>query len=97
MPGAAIVIMFADIKHKTATVRVFGVQANEVITLMKQRDEQQREALKRLGMRQPLADSSEFKAIDARTLEKVSSLKGAEHSEGEIINSMGLFGFEIVI
>ena len=97
MPGAETVIMFADIKRKTATVRVLGVHANEIVEMTKQRNEQQRDAMKRLGMRQPFAAPSEFKATDARTLEKVFSLTGVEQSEGEILNSMGLFGFEFII
>lgn len=96
MPSAETVIMFADIKKKTATVRVLGVHANEIVEMMKQRNEQQREALKRLGMR-PFAPPYKFKATDARTLEETFSLSGGEQSEGEIINSMGLFGFEIII
>jgi hypothetical protein len=70
---------------------VLGVHANEVVEKMKQRDEQQREALKRLGMRQSFAAPSEFKAIDARTLEKIFSLTGGELGEVEIVDSMGLF------
>jgi hypothetical protein len=97
MPGAETVIMFADIKSKTATVRVLGVHANEVVEMTKQRNERQREALKRLGMRQSFAAPAEFKATDARTLEKVFSLTGGEQGEGEILNSMGLFGFEMLI
>jgi hypothetical protein len=97
MPGAETVIMFADIKKKTATVRVLGVHANEVVAMTKKKEEQQLEAVKRLGMRQSFAAPSEFKAIDARTLEKMFSLTGGEQGEGEIINSMGLFGFEMLI
>lgn len=97
MPGAETVIMFTDIKKKTATVRVLGVHAKEIVAITKQRDEQQRAALKRLGLRQSFEVPSEFRASDARTLEKVFSLTGGEQSEGEIINSMGLFGFEMLI
>jgi hypothetical protein len=96
MLGAETAIMFADIKGKTATVRVLGVYANEVVEMMKQRDQQQREAMKRLGMR-PFAPPYKFKATDARTLEETFSLSSGEQSEGEIINSMGLFGFEMLI
>ena len=96
IPGAETVIMFADIKKKTATVRVLGLHANEIVEMMKQRNEQQQEAMKRLGMR-PFAPPYKFKATDARTLEETFSLSGSEQSEGEIINSMGLFGFEMLI
>ncbi len=96
MPGAETVIMFPDIKRKTATVRVLGVHANEIVEMMKQRDEQQQEAMKRLGMR-PFAPPYRFKAIDARTLEETFSLSGGEQSEGEIMTSLGLFGFEMII
>ena len=45
----------------------------------------------------PFAPPYKFKATDARTLEETFSLSGGEQSEGEIINSMGLLGFEIII
>jgi hypothetical protein len=64
---------------------------------MKKRDEQQLQALSRLGIRQPATARFEFKAIDPSTLENVFSLAGAEQSPGEIMNSMGLFGFEMLI
>jgi hypothetical protein len=48
-------------------------------------------------MRQSFAAPSEFKAIDARTLEKIFSLTGGELGEVEIVDSMGLFGFEMLI
>ena len=97
MPGAETVIMFADIKKKIATVRVLGVHANEVIEMTKKTDEQQQQALKRLGMRQQFAGPAEFKASDARTLEKVFNLGGGEQGEGEVLESLALFGFEILI
>lgn len=99
IPGAQTaetVIMFADIKKKSATVRVLGVHANEIVEMMKQRDEQQREAMKRLGMR-PFAPPYKFKATDARTLEETLSLSGGEQTGGEIMTSLGLFGFEMII
>ncbi len=96
MPGAETVIMFADIKMKTATVSVLGVHANEVVKMMKKRDVQQRQVLSRLRMRQPATARFEFKATDAGTLEKTFSLTG-EQSEGEIMNSIWLFGFEMII
>ncbi|MGC1396981.1 MAG: hypothetical protein WA827_00470 [Candidatus Binatus sp.] len=97
LPGAETIIMFADIKRKIAIVRVLGVHANKVVEMTKQRDEQQRDALKRLGLRQSFAAPQEFKATDPRTLEKMFSLSGGEQSEGEIVTSMGLFGFEMII
>jgi hypothetical protein len=97
VPGAETIIMFAEIEKKVAVVRVLGVNANEVVAMTKRRDEQQRQALKRLGMRQSFAAPQEFKATDSRTLEKVFSLTGGEQSEGEILGSLGLFGFEILI
>jgi hypothetical protein len=97
VPGAETIIMFAEIEKKVALVRVLGVNANEVVAMTKRRDEQQRQALKRLGMRQSFAAPQEFKATDARTLEKTFSLIGGEQTEGEILTALGLFGFEILI
>jgi hypothetical protein len=97
MPGAETVIMFAEIEKKVAVVRVLGVNANEVVEMTRRRDEQQRAALKRLGMRQQFASPPGFKVIDAHTLEKSVSLAGGEQSEGEILGALALFGFEIMI
>lgn len=97
IPGAETVIMFAEIEKKVAVVRVLGANANEVLEMTKRRDEQQRAALKRLGMRQQFASPPGFKAIDSHTLEKTFSLAGGEQSEGEILTALGLFGFEILI
>jgi hypothetical protein len=99
MPGAETVIMFAEIEKKVAVIRVLGVNANQVLEMTKRRDEQQRAAFKRLGMRQQFASPSPpgFKAIDAHTLEKSISLAGGEQNEGEILSALALFGFEIMI
>ena len=64
--------------------------------MTKRRDEQQRKALKRLGMG-PLASPETFKATDARTLEETFSLSGGEQTEGEILTALALFGYEILI
>ncbi|MGC1190088.1 MAG: hypothetical protein WA861_05840, partial [Candidatus Binatus sp.] len=96
VPGAETIIMFADVEKKVAVVRVLGVHANEVVEMTKRRDEQQRKALKRLGMG-PFPSPETFKATDARTLEETFSLSGGEQTEGEILTALALFGYEILI
>jgi hypothetical protein len=96
IPGAETITMFADIEKKVAVVRVLGVHANEVVEMTKRRDEQQRQALKRLGMG-PFPSPETFKATDTRTLEETFSLTGGEQTEGKILTALGMFGYEILI